>query len=108
MTPPIDQYDPKGGGEPKPNHWRLLFGALVPSVIGAAIIAPYTPFGRIEYVTGYAFLLVVACALAMIEAKVKVPRYSRAAIGLLWFAPLLPIVIVVIPGLLLSAMGLSK
>ena len=108
MNPPTDRDDPKVCAEPKPAYLRLLFGPLIASLIVAAIIAPYAPFGTIEYVRGYAFLFFVACALAMIGTKMKVQRYSRAAIGLLWLAPLLPIAIVVILGLLLSVMGLSK
>lgn len=108
MNPPSERDDPKVGAEPKPVHLRLLFGPLLPSLIVAAIIAPYAPFGTIEYVRGYAFLFVVACVLATIGAKMNAQRYSRAAIVLLWLAPPMPIAIVVILGCLLAAMGLSK
>jgi fatty acid desaturase len=108
MNPPSNRNDSRADAEPKPIHLRLLFGPLIPSLIVAAIIAPYAPFGTIEYVRGYAFLFVVACALAMIGTKMKVQRYSRASIVLLWVAPLLPIGIVVILGLLAAATGQSK
>ena len=103
MKPPSEQVGLKIGAKTKPIHLQLLFGPLISSLIVAAIIAPCAPFGTIEYVRGYVFLFAVACALAIVGTKMKVLRYNRAAIYLLWLAPFLPIAIVVILGLLLSA-----
>ncbi len=80
--------------QPKPIHWRLLLVHFISSLIIAAVIAPWALFGTDQYVRGYVFLFAIACVLAILGVKMKLQRYLRATIGLLWLAPIAPIAIV--------------
>ena len=81
--------------EPKPVRIRYLLAGILPSLFLATLLVP-TYSGDVEYILSYLFLFAVACVTGIVGVKRKLPRYVTAATALLWTAPFLPIIVVVI------------
>jgi|GEM_PF-4115862 len=83
--------------EPKPVRIRYLLVAILPSLFLATLLVPME-YGDIEYIRSYLFLFGVACVTGIVGVKRRVSKYVTAATALLWAAPFLPIIVVMIAG----------
>jgi hypothetical protein len=79
----------------KPVRIRYLLAGIFPSLFLAALLVPMF-YGDVEYIRSYLFLFAVACVTGIVGVKRKLSRYVTAATALLWTAPFLPIIVMVI------------
>ena len=79
----------------KPVRIRYLLAGILPSLFFAALLVPMF-YGDVEYIRSYLFLCAVACVTGIVGVKRKLARYVTAATALLWTAPFLPIIVMVI------------
>ncbi len=77
------------GGKPGGVKIRFFLCSVPPSLLLASLLVPVFA-GDKEYMVSYAFLFVVASAMAIFGYKKKVRRHVTAGTILMCLAPLLP------------------